>query len=70
MPKGVSCSVANCSFWGQGNECHANAIHIDIDSHASKNLDNEFASESLGDSHKDTAADSAFTCCHTFKPKE
>ncbi|MBW7454503.1 DUF1540 domain-containing protein [Paenibacillus sepulcri] len=70
MPKGVSCSVANCSFWGQGNQCNADQIMIDIDSHAHTNLDSEFAGEHFQASHQDNATESASTCCHTFKPKE
>ncbi|WP_274651887.1 DUF1540 domain-containing protein [Paenibacillus humicola] len=70
MPKGVSCSVANCTYWAQGNRCNADEIMIDIDNHASKPLDTEFAHEVLGEQHRDTAPESSATCCHTFKPKE
>jgi len=68
MPKGVSCSVANCSFWKEGNHCNADVISIDIDRHAS--FDAEFAAEEFGKLHQDEAAQSSATCCHTFKPKE
>lgn len=70
MPKGVSCSVANCSYWAQGNKCGADQIMIDIDNHSKVNLDSEFAQEEFGSQHQDTAPESANTCCHTFKPKE
>ncbi|BBH21259.1 hypothetical protein Back11_26040 [Paenibacillus baekrokdamisoli] len=70
MPNGVSCSVANCSFWGQGNQCNADQIMIDIDSHANNNGDTEFAAEGFGHEHKDKAVNQAETCCHTFKAKE
>ncbi|GGD71296.1 DUF1540 domain-containing protein [Paenibacillus nasutitermitis] len=69
MPKGVSCSVANCSFWGQGNQCNADQIMIDIDSHAHMDYKSEFAGD-LQENHKDSAVESGSTCCHTFKPKE
>lgn len=65
----VRCSVANCSFWGQGNFCHANSIMIDIDQHATNRLKEEFADE-LGVLHKDKASTSSVTCCQTFKPKD
>ncbi|ACT00906.1 DUF1540 domain-containing protein [Paenibacillus sp. JDR-2] len=68
MPKGVTCSVSNCGFWKEGNNCNADAISIDIDQHADFN--EEFAADDLGLYHQDQAAESSATCCHTFKPKE
>ncbi|MBP3964209.1 MULTISPECIES: DUF1540 domain-containing protein [Paenibacillus] len=70
MPNGVSCSVANCSFWKEGNQCNASKIEIDIDSHANNHFGSEFAEEGFGGEHHDTAANKAATCCHTFKAKE
>ncbi|CAM4263816.1 DUF1540 domain-containing protein [Paenibacillus tarimensis] len=69
MPEGVKCSVSNCTFWGQGNQCNANQIMVDIDKHGAVDYSSEFA-EGLGMNHKDTAPQSSTTCCHTFKPKE
>ncbi|RIX54143.1 DUF1540 domain-containing protein [Paenibacillus nanensis] len=69
MPKGVTCSVSNCTFWEEGNNCAAKEIMIDIDQH-SRGLDTEFAADDLGLYHQDQATESAATCCHTFKPKE
>ncbi|MEO3947421.1 DUF1540 domain-containing protein [Gorillibacterium sp. CAU 1737] len=66
----VKCSVANCQYWGQGNNCQADAIMIEIDQHADAKFDAEFAGESFDSEHKDHAANSANTCCHTFKPKK
>ncbi|WP_442603734.1 DUF1540 domain-containing protein [Paenibacillus sp. KN14-4R] len=63
----VKCSVANCHYWGQGNNCNADSIMIEIDSHAGKHYDSEFASEFEG--HQDQASSAAKTCCHTFKAK-
>lgn len=65
----VKCSVANCQYWGQGNNCQADAIMIEIDKHADMQYDAEFAGESFDSEHKDQASTSAGTCCHTFKPK-
>jgi len=72
MPNGkpfVKCSVSNCEYWGQGNNCHADAIMIEIDKHADIKFDSEFAGESFDSNHKDTASKSSTTCCHTFEPK-
>ncbi|ALS27319.1 DUF1540 domain-containing protein [Paenibacillus cisolokensis] len=65
MPKGVLCTVANCTFWGEGNKCNADSILIDLDKHASENYDSEFAKEL----HQEIAEESSATCCHTFRPK-
>lgn len=70
MPKvEVKCSVSNCSFWGQGNNCVAPSIMVEVDRHA------DYSAEMAGEfgiqlEHKDNAADSAETCCRTFKPKK
>ncbi|MGG4143155.1 DUF1540 domain-containing protein [Paenibacillus algorifonticola] len=69
MPKGVSCSVSNCTFWSEGNNCAADSIAIDIDQHASSDYGSEFAAEELGLQHQDQAAQSSATCCHTFKAR-
>lgn len=64
----VKCSVSNCTYWGENNNCRAEAIMIDIDRHANASYGEEFAEESF-ESHQDKAATSSATCCHTFKPK-
>ncbi|MDF2714665.1 MAG: hypothetical protein K0R28_1590 [Paenibacillus sp.] len=65
----VKCSVSNCSFWGENNNCNADAIMIEIDSHAKAKFDEEFAGESFDSDHQDRAPTSSATCCHTFKQK-
>ncbi|MFF2482004.1 DUF1540 domain-containing protein [Paenibacillus sp. NPDC058071] len=70
MPDGVSCSVSNCSFWKEGNNCAATSISVDIDQHASASFREEFAADDLGLYHQDVANQSSATCCQTFKPKE
>ncbi|MDF2661824.1 MAG: hypothetical protein K0Q94_4615 [Paenibacillus sp.] len=65
----VKCSVSNCAFWGENNNCKADAIMIDIDSHAGAKFNEEFAGESFDSEHQDSAPTSSATCCHTFKPK-
>ncbi|WP_232700121.1 DUF1540 domain-containing protein [Brevibacillus daliensis] len=69
MPE-VKCSVSNCTYWGQGNNCVAKAIMVEIDAHAKAKYNAEFAGEIAYDtSHQDQATTSRETCCHTFKPK-
>lgn len=70
MPKGVACSVANCSFWEEGNNCGAKEIKVEIDQHAGVKFNEEFAGDELGLFHQDQANQSSATCCLTFKPKE
>jgi len=70
MPE-VKCSVSNCAYWAAGNNCSADMIMVEIDSHATTKFNEEFAGEYGYDStHKDTASTSSSTCCHTFKPKQ
>ncbi|MDQ1912953.1 DUF1540 domain-containing protein [Paenibacillus sp. GD4] len=64
----VKCSVANCEYWAQGNNCSADKIMIEIDSHASMAYDTEFGAEFTD--HQDKAASSSKTCCHTFEPRK
>ncbi|WP_159884085.1 DUF1540 domain-containing protein [Paenibacillus puerhi] len=64
----VKCSVANCAFWAQGNNCQAAAIMIEVDGHANMKYDTEFATEF--DDHQDHAKSVRNTCCHTFEPKK
>jgi hypothetical protein len=66
----VKCSVSNCEYWNQGNNCGADAIMIEIDQHASMKFDSEFAGESFDSDHQDHAGSTSATCCHTFKAKK
>ncbi len=66
----VKCSVSNCSYWGEGNNCQAEMIMVEVDRHARRDFEEEFAGEyGHSSSDRDTATSSAETCCHTFKPK-
>jgi len=64
----VKCTVANCGFWTEGNNCNASSIQIEVDAHASANVNEEFAGE-IGADHQDEASNSRSTCCQTFVPK-
>jgi hypothetical protein len=66
----VKCSVANCEYWSEGNNCHAKSIMIEIDKHAYPNFNEEFATEAYNAEHQDTASNSANTCCQTFELKK
>lgn len=63
----VKCTVSDCFFHAKGNVCGAEKIEINMDKQNIKNRESEFASEFLFSPNK--AADSADTCCQTFKPK-
>ena len=69
MPQ-VSCSVANCEYWETNNKCGADMIMIDIDEHAKKKYDAEFAGEGFDTEHQARATSNANTCCHTFKARK
>ena len=69
MPE-VKCSVSNCEYWAQGNNCIADVIMIEIDRHAHANFDEEFAGETYDSNHRDKAYSSSYTCCHTFEMKK
>ncbi|KZE68392.1 hypothetical protein AWM68_16060 [Fictibacillus phosphorivorans] len=69
MPE-VKCNVSNCTYWGEGNNCVADAILVEIDKHANMSIDMSADGNLHGDAaHKDSAYETAETCCHTFKPK-
>lgn len=68
MPQ-VKCSVSNCEYWRSDNNCGADLIMIEIDRHADKPFNAEFAGESFDTGHKDTADKASATCCHTFEPR-
>jgi Domain of Unknown Function (DUF1540) len=66
----VKCNVSNCTYWGEGNNCIADAILVEIDKHANNSYDMNADGELQGNAaHKDHAHDIAETCCHTFRSK-
>lgn len=36
MARDVKCSVQNCQYWGQGRECTASAIEVNVDGGSDK----------------------------------
>ncbi len=69
MPQGVKCSVSNCVYYAQGNNCAAEAIMVDIDPRANVNYKEEIGEIGVSTSDKEKASYSSETCCHTFKAK-
>jgi hypothetical protein len=66
----VKCNVSNCTYWGEGNNCSADSILVEIDRHANNSFDMSTDGSLQGEaSHKDRAGDPAETCCHTFRAK-
>ena len=64
----VSCSISNCTYYGEGNVCTAEKIMVDLDHHSK--YDTEMSSELGEKDHIDEATASAQTCCRTFKPNK
>jgi hypothetical protein len=66
----VKCNVSNCEYWGDGNNCTAEAILVEIDPHADHDYEMDVDGTLHGNAqHKDAAKDIANTCCHTFRAK-
>lgn len=70
MPANVKCSVSNCTYWGEGNQCNADLIMVEVDRHANKRFDAEIGEIGFDSNHHDQVASSSSTCCHTFKLKK
>ncbi|KEK24228.1 DUF1540 domain-containing protein [Bacillus gaemokensis] len=70
MPE-VRCSVSNCSFWGQGNFCQANAIVVQPDAQSADQAANASYTNAVltGETLDSSAQTSVETCCQTFRPK-
>ncbi|MFX3622962.1 MAG: DUF1540 domain-containing protein [Ectobacillus sp.] len=70
MPE-VRCSVSNCSFWGQGNFCQAQAIVVQPDEKTFSNLNDVSYQNAVleGVQMESPAVNSADTCCQTFRQK-
>jgi hypothetical protein len=66
----VKCSVANCNYWAQGNNCVADVVMIEVDKHAGAQFNAEFAGESFDTAHQDQAVKVKDTCCHTFEKRK
>lgn len=65
----VKCSVSNCVYWKEGDDCGADAILITTDRHANRKEDVEFAGDTYRVVYEDAAQTSSQTCCRTFRRK-
>ncbi|MET3504786.1 DUF1540 domain-containing protein [Halalkalibacter oceani] len=67
----VKCNVANCTFWGEGNKCQAEAILVEIDANSTADFNMEAGAEPYGEAeYHHEATQKKETCCHTFRPKD
>lgn len=67
----VKCSVANCHYWTEGNNCTADAIMVDVDPQVDRRFNEEIGRETAETNHREYSARRfADTCCHTFRMKE
>jgi len=69
VPQGVKCSVANCTYYAEGNNCAAEVIMVEIDRKANTNYKEEIGEIGVSTDRKEQASYSSETCCHTFKPR-
>ncbi|HHY97784.1 MAG TPA: DUF1540 domain-containing protein [Firmicutes bacterium] len=60
----VRCSVDTCEYWGSGDVCNAEAIHVQHNSPVGTGGRME-----IGEIGEIKASTSEETCCRTFKPK-
>jgi hypothetical protein len=66
----VKCSVANCEYWEQGNNCSAEVIMIEINAHADRHQPEHKGGEEYDSRHRDIAAGIIDTCCQTFEERK
>jgi len=63
MATDVKCSVSSCHYWGQGDRCEANSIHVVDSVHNGTSL----TAGTMGRSPQAQTSDE--TACRTFKPR-
>lgn len=61
----VRCTVADCTYWDEGNKCAAETIWVTLDKLA-QGQDMEVSSF---ETVQTVAKRSSDTCCHTYEPK-
>lgn len=68
----VRCTVSNCAYWEEGNQCVAEAILVISDdalSRISQHSAGKYDQE-IGEIGHTPARVSKETCCYTFRPRE
>ncbi|MDF2958272.1 MAG: hypothetical protein K0S39_7 [Paenibacillus sp.] len=66
----VKCSIANCEYWEQGNNCSAEVIMIEVNAHAGRPQPQHKGGEGYDSHHRDNAAGVIDTCCQTFEERK
>ncbi|ACV59205.1 DUF1540 domain-containing protein [Alicyclobacillus acidocaldarius] len=69
MKVDVKCTVANCLFWHEGNECAAPSIMVSVSRRGETSFREEFGREFAVAERESHARSSMETCCETFKPR-
>ncbi|WP_206831925.1 DUF1540 domain-containing protein [Alicyclobacillus fructus] len=71
MKVDVKCTVANCLFWHEGNECAAPSIMVSVGrSRRETSFREEFGRDFAVAERLDHARSSLETCCETFQPRQ
>ncbi|SIT13936.1 DUF1540 domain-containing protein [Alicyclobacillus vulcanalis] len=70
MKVDVNCTVSNCLFWHEGNECAAPSIMVSAGRRGTHSFREEFGRDFAVEDRVEQARSSAETCCETFKPKQ
>ncbi|MVP02603.1 DUF1540 domain-containing protein [Paenibacillus lutrae] len=65
----VKCSIANCEYWEQGNNCNAEVIMIEVNAHSNKPQPEKLDGLPYDSEHQDSAGGITDTCCQTFEER-
>ncbi|MGE5577074.1 MAG: DUF1540 domain-containing protein [Syntrophothermus sp.] len=65
----IRCSVNNCHYWAQGNDCHASEILVTSDAFGSAEPDS-FDAPEASTANPTPATTCMETCCKTFVRKD
>ncbi|WP_206884973.1 DUF1540 domain-containing protein [Alicyclobacillus mali (ex Roth et al. 2021)] len=65
----VKCTVSNCLFWHEGDECAAPSIMVSVGPAAKSSFREEFGQDFAVAERVSQARSSSETCCETFKPR-
>ncbi|WP_217563386.1 DUF1540 domain-containing protein, partial [Paenibacillus sp. GbtcB18] len=65
----VKCSIANCEYWEQVNNCSAEVIMIEVNAHSNKPQPQEREGLPYVPGHQDSAGGITDTCCQTFEER-
>jgi hypothetical protein len=66
----VKCSIANCEYWEEGNNCVAEVIMIEVNAHAQRPQPEKKGGQKYDSRHTDNASGIVDTCCQTFEERK